>query len=288
MGAGATDEAQAIAGEEPVDRGRRSCWFTAAMSTRLRMSFAQLCRETRLMLDITQNDLAAAAGVARSHIAGVEAGKVNPSLDLVMRIGDALGLDLQLVGRAPVVLVPRTTDSVHARCSGYVDRRLQRSGWVTQREVEVVHVRSHGWIDLLAFNPRTGVLVIVEIKTRLDDIGAIERQLAWYERSAPEVAARVGWRPSRVCSWLLLLASDEVDAAVRIQRDVLRIGFKSRASTMRAVVAGDTGPPVGQRGLALIDPSSRRADWLIPTRSDGRRSTAPYRDYADAARRIAS
>jgi hypothetical protein len=40
------------------------------------------------------------------------------------------------------------------------------------------------------------------------------------------------------------------------------------------------------RGLALVDPTSRRRDWLLPTRSDGRRSSLPYRDYADAARRL--
>jgi hypothetical protein len=42
------------------------------------------------------------------------------------------------------------------------------------------------------------------------------------------------------------------------------------------------------RGLALIDPTSRRRDWLLPSRSDGRRTRAPYMDYADAARRLAS
>jgi hypothetical protein len=50
------------------------------------------------------------------------------------------------------------------------------------REVEIVHGRSHGWIDLLAFDRRTGTMLILEIKTRLSDLGAIERQIAWYER----------------------------------------------------------------------------------------------------------
>ena len=241
------------------------------------------------MLDITQEELATAVGVSRSYIAGIEAGKVNPSLDVVMRISDALGLDLELVGRRPVVIDPRSTNVVHSRCSGYVGRRLRSGGWLVAREVEIVHARSHGWIDLLAFNPVTRVLVIVEIKTRLDDLGAIERQLAWYERSAPSVAAaRFGWRPSGVGSWLLLLQSDEVENAIRRDRDSLREGFRWRATDMRAVRDGTTPGTDPHRGLALIDPSSRRAEWLIPTRSDGRRSPAPYRDYADAARRLAS
>lgn len=206
-----------------------------------------------------------------------------------MRIGDALGLDLELVGRRPIVLDPRSTSVVHSRCSGYVGRRLRSGGWLVAREVEIVHARSHGWIDLLAFHPGTRTLVVVEIKTRLDDLGAVERQLAWYERSAPAVAtARFGWRPSGGASWLLLLQSDEVESAIRRDRDLLREGFPMRATEMRAVLDGTTPRIDPNRGLALIDPSSRRATWLIPTRSDGRRSPAPYRDYADAARRLAS
>jgi transcriptional regulator with XRE-family HTH domain len=258
------------------------------MPNPLRISFGRLCRDTRVLLDITQSELAAAVGVSRSHIAGVETGRVNPSLDLVGRIGDALGLDLELVGRPPTVIAPRSTDLVHARCSGYVDRRFRLAGWITRREVEVIHARSHGWIDLLAFHPLTRTLVIVEIKTRLDDLGAIERQVAWYERSVRDVVPMFGWRPRRVSSWLLLLESEEVETAVQQRGEVLRSAFGSRAAEMREVVRGVAPPGPGSRGLALIDPSSRRADWLVPTRSDGRRSHAPYRDYADAARRIAS
>ena len=75
--------------------------------------------------------------------------------------------------------------------------------------------------------------------------------------------------------------------ALRRERDLLRIGFPERAGPMRVVLHG-TQPATTGRGLALIDPSSRRADWLIPTSLDGRRSPAAYRDYADAARRMAS
>jgi DNA-binding XRE family transcriptional regulator len=258
------------------------------MKSRLRVTFARLCRDTRVLLDITQADLAAAVGVSRSHLAGIETERVNPSLDVVARIGDALGLDLQLIGTPPLVIDPPTNSVVHSRCSGYVGRRFRQGGWLVVRETEIAHGRSHGWIDLLAFHPGTRTLLVVEIKTRLDDVGSVERQLAWYERSARDIAASSGWRPSSILSWLLLLQSDEVENAIRRDRDVLREGFPVRASEMRSIFHGN--PPVANlgRGVALIDPSSRRAAWLIPTRSDGRRSAAPYRDYGDAARRMAS
>jgi transcriptional regulator with XRE-family HTH domain len=258
------------------------------MTTPMRMTFARLCLDTRTMLDITQQALANAVGVSRPYIAAIETGRANPSLDLVERIADRLGIHLDLVAVRPIVTAGRSRgDLVHARCSGYTDRRLRSDAWEVRREVEVVHGRSHGWIDLLAFDPRTGTLLIVEIKTRIDDLGAIERQLGWYEREAVDLALRrFGWRAKNVGAWLIGLASDEVDAAIRSNSDALRVAFPMRAVDMTRVVAGELAPVGRDRGLALIDPSSRRQEWLLKSRSDGRRSAAPYRDYADAARRF--
>ena len=239
------------------------------------------------MLDITQRDLAGIVGVSRSQITAIEAGRSNPPLGMVQQIANALGLEIDFIARPPQVIAPRQRDLVHAWCSAHVDRRLRRAGWETRREVEVVHARSHGWIDLIAFDPRTRTLVIVEIKTRLDDLGAIERQLGWYEREALAVANRHGWVPTRVVTWLLVLASEEVDTSIRLNRGALREGFPVRAPAMREVLVGAASPHRQGRGLALIDPASRRVDWLISTRPEGRRSEAPYRDYADATRRLA-
>ncbi|MFL5685351.1 MAG: helix-turn-helix domain-containing protein [Chloroflexota bacterium] len=252
-------------------------WSTPHMPP-LRMPFGRLCRSTRTALALSQRQLALAAGLSAGYVAAIETGTANPTLDVVERIGEALGLDLRIVGSPPVLVGPRQRELVHARCSGYADRRLRADGWLTLREVEVVHGRSHGWIDLLAFDPRTGRLVVVEIKTRLDDMGAIERQVGWYRRMAPAIARLEGWSVRHTSAWLLLLASDDVETAVRANKDVLRFTFPARG----AALLDATAP-----GLALIDPTSRRRRWLIRPRIDGRRTAAPYRDAADAARRIA-
>jgi transcriptional regulator with XRE-family HTH domain len=255
------------------------------MSAVLRRSFAAFCREARTALDITQRELADAVGVSRGYVAMLEGGRANPSLALVERFGDALGVDFQLVRRPPVITGrDGQRDLVHAWCSSYSHRRLRRASLSVAREVEVVHGRSHGWIDLLAFDDRTNTLFIIEIKTRLDDLGAIERRLGWYEREAFRAARTLGWQPRRLSTWLLFLASDEVDRAIRANRDVLALAFPMRARDMLASLGG-TPASIG-RGLAMIDPTSRRRDWLIRTRVDGRRTLARFRDYADAATRI--
>jgi transcriptional regulator with XRE-family HTH domain len=237
---------------------------------------------------MTQQQLAVAVGVTRGYIANIERGRGNPSLELVDRIAVALELEIELVARSPLVIgADGQRDLVHARCSGYVDRRLRAAGWLTAREVEIIQGRSHGWIDLLAFDPKTGTLLVIEIKTRLDDLGAIERQLGWYERSSFGVARRSGWRPRRTIGWLLVLASDEVEAVVRSNRELMAQAFPTRARAMADLLI-DPEMRAGPRGMALIDPTTKRRAWLAPSRVDGRRSRAPFTDYGDAARRLAA
>ena len=131
-------------------RQRAAC-FTQAVP--IRIAFADVCRDTRNRLGLTQEQLGRSVGVTHGYVAKVEAGTANPSLDLVERIAVALDLEIDLVVRVPTVIGDRRQrDLVHARCSGFVDRRLRAAKWLTAREVEIVHGRSHGWIDLLAFD----------------------------------------------------------------------------------------------------------------------------------------
>ncbi len=248
----------------------------------LRVSFARLCRDTRTMLDITQRELAHTVGVSRPYIAAIDSGSANPSLETVERIRSAFGLDLQLVMWPPTVINgPGKRDALHARCSGYVDRRLRGSGWSTRREVTIMRGRTRGWVDLLAYDPRRRILLVVEIKTWIDDLGAIERQLDWYVREGPAIARDLGWRPVRTIGWVLALAAADVDEALRRNRDVIDRAFPARARDMRVTLdAGDGASAI--RAIALIDPANRRREWIIPTRLDGRRSMAPYRDARDA------
>ena len=254
--------------------------------TVLRIGFGRACLDTRLSLDVGREELARRVGLTARYIAKIERGEANPTLGVVERIADALGLELDLAAHPPIFPAGgRGRDAAHARCSAYIDRRLRNLGWETAREVEIVHGRSHGWIDLLAFDRRTGTLLVIEIKTRLDDMGALERQLGWYERMAWQPARALGWRPRRCFSLVLALASNEVDGVVRTHRDLVRIAFPFRAADL---IADPASGIAGARGFALIDPASRRRDWLIRTSVDGRRSRLPYRDYAEAARLAAA
>jgi len=218
-------------------------------------------------------------------IAAVDAAEANPSLDIVAAFLDCLDIDLELVARVPVAIQgSRRHDAAHAICSAHVQRRLESAGWEVAREVPIQDGRYIGWIDLLAFHPPTGTLVVIEVKTRIDDLGAIERSIDWHTRAARRAAQRLGWQPRRVGAGVLALAT-EVENELLRNRVVWDSGFPRRARGM----AEDLIAPeriVERRGLALIDPRSRRRDWLIRARVDGRRSAAPYRGYADFMGRV--
>jgi hypothetical protein len=138
--------------------------------------------------------------------------------------------------------------------------------------VEIGGDRSRGWIDLLAFETATRILLVIEVKTELHDLGALERTMNWYEREAPWAARRLGWNPHRVIGLLAFLATDANDEGLKTNRAVFDEAFPLRTRVLMELVAGSLrGPLVGSRGVAMVDPRSRRRDWLRSTRIDGRR-----------------
>jgi transcriptional regulator with XRE-family HTH domain len=229
--------------------------------------------------------VATEAGIARGYLAAIEAGRANPSVEVVEAIVRALGVEAHLALRGPITIERHQRDLVHARCIAAIERRLRAGGWHTKHEAEVVLGRSHGWIDVLAFHPGSECLLVVEVKTRIDNIGAAERQIGWYSRAAFEPARRLGWRPRRIATWLLVAATTEADRALMANRELLLTAFPMRASAMLAWLAAGVHP-LGPRGLALVDPRSKRRDWLIRARIDGRRSAARYADYDDLAKAL--
>lgn len=115
------------------------------------------------------------------------------------------------------------------------------------------------------------------MKTEIHDVGQIERTLAWYGRQAWVAASKLGWRARGVRSWLIVLATAENESRLGTNRDALAQTFPARGSAML-----DGG---SAQGIALIDPRSKRREWLMRSHVDGRRAVAPYLDYRDFVRR---
>jgi transcriptional regulator with XRE-family HTH domain len=239
----------------------------------------------RTTLGWTQAELGRRAGVSQSFVSRVEKGRPSLSIDDATRLLQTMGARLTVEVSAPFLADrEHQRDPAHARCSSYVAARLRQAGWLTAAEVEVGGDRSRGWIDVLAYHPQHRLMLVIEIKTEVRDLGAIERTLGWYERESWIAARRSGWHPTQVIGCLLLLATAAVESRIGDNQAGFNGGFPIRASEIRRVIESEVSPRRGVRAMALIDPRSRRRDWLRATRFDGRPTPAPYVDYADFMR----
>jgi len=259
--------------------GRR---YNCTMTDRqLRLRIGGIVKDLREAIRWSQRELSSRSGVSQSLISAIENGRVSAlTFRTVVRLVEAMGGRLVVdVARPFLGDRPLQRDAVHARCVAFVAARLRAAGWLVATEVEIGADRSRGWIDVLAYDPRTGYVLVIEIKTEVQDLGGIERSLGWYEREAWSAARRRSWRPARVRGCLLLLATTVNDERVRQNRSSFSTGFPVRWRSLAEIVAGRPDPEGTDRSIAMIDPSSRRRDWLRPTVADGRRSPAPYSDY---------
>jgi transcriptional regulator with XRE-family HTH domain len=228
----------------------------------------------------SQARLATESGVPQTVISTIErAIHRTPPLETVRLICEALDAEL-VVDIRPARLVGRSDqkDPAHAACVAATRRILEPAGWRTESEVEIVTGRAHGFIDLVAFDPLTRRILVVEVKTEIRDVGALERQMSWYLRTAPAAALRLGWHGRSVGGIVVALATTAVDAAVLANRGELAAAFPVRGRAARAVMVG--GQSIDRRGLVLLDPVRRGTAGLITFAADGRRTPAPYRDYA--------
>jgi transcriptional regulator with XRE-family HTH domain len=229
----------------------------------------------------SQRELAARLDTNQSAVRRLVRG--GPLMDVAMAGAalDLLGIRVT-IDADPIGLAARgeQRDAVHARCCSHVIGHLARRGWDVRSEVEIGEGRFRGWIDILAFRPAGRALLVVEVKTRIDDLGRTLRTLGWYVRSSREAAHLLGWRPRSIAPALLCLATDETDARLAAANDQLRIELPGRARHLATWIDDPAAVPA-RPSLALIDPRSRRRDWLIRTRADGRRSPAPSRDHRD-------
>lgn len=151
-------------------------------------------KSLRTAIGWTQRTLEERSGVCQSMVSRIEQGRVGDlTFGTATALLEAMGARLVIAVDAPYLADrDRQRDAGHTRLSACVVRRLRASGWDVRTEVEVGGDRSRGWIDVLAFHPTTGVLLVIELKTEIHDLGQIERSLGWYEREAWAAARRFG------------------------------------------------------------------------------------------------
>lgn len=254
---------------------------------KLLLTIPPAVRDTRRAIGWTQAQLGVRTEVSQSRVSRFESGDIDClSLAEAGRVLDVLRIRAELaVVRPQVVSGPMQRDAAHARCVAFAAGRLRAMGFDVRLEVEIEGIRSHGWIDLLAFHADRRALFVAEVKTEIVDIGAVQRQLGWYARSARDAGRSFGWRIDVIVSGLLVLATDANETRLAENRRLVGEAFPTRASRLFDWLEASTADLLAP-ALALIDPRARRQHWLIATSLDGRRSRLRYANYREFMQRV--
>jgi transcriptional regulator with XRE-family HTH domain len=207
---------------------RRTAVGRAAAEVRRRLG--QDIRRLRLDAGLSLRALALVAGFDHGHLARIEAGTVEPSIAVLIAIGDVLGADLSLR------LYPTTGPRIHDRHQAPTIESLfgiLHPRWRRLPEVGVIRP-ARGFIDAVLALPDEGVVVATEYEST---IRRLEQQLRWAQDKAdslpsssawPLIAAVDGPRPS--ISRLLILRS------TRTTRDIAR-AFEATLSSQYPAAA---------------------------------------------------
>ena len=217
------------------------------------IAMGRVLRMLRLRRDWRQSDVAEKAEISSSAVGRHESGVVG-SLSLLEQHAAVFGLrvDVRVVGRAGSLI--RLADEEHAGIVETVAGWFREHRFLTETEASFSEWGERGRFDLLAFDPATGTLVIVEAKTQLLDLQDLFGGLNVKERLAETIAQRRGWKVTR-CVTVLAVASTAASRTVVREHPSLFSDFDARRLTI-------VGLRSGRRLIHWVKADGGAGSWL--------------------------
>jgi transcriptional regulator with XRE-family HTH domain len=167
--------------------------------------FGLMIRALRRRRRWTQEELGRRSGVSQSIVSRVERGQaVAQTVETLSRIAAALGARLRVTILAHGEDLDRLLDESHAAIVERIARMLTDLGWEVVPEATFSIYGERGSIDLLAFHPQTGALLVIEVKSTVPDVQATLAGIDRKARLAERIAMERGWRVRSVSRWLVL------------------------------------------------------------------------------------
>jgi transcriptional regulator with XRE-family HTH domain len=180
-----------------------------------------------------QEDLGAAVGVSRAAVSRIELGQADRltvrTLEAVAAaVGARVEIRLSWNGEA----LDRLLDVAHARLVESVVARLEKSRWEAVPEVSFNVAGERGSIDILAFHPPTGSLLVVEVKSVVPDIQAMLGSLDRKARLARGLAPGRDWTVTTVSRLLVIGEDRTARRRVAAFESTFRRAFPERGATL--------------------------------------------------------
>lgn len=160
---------------------------------------------------------------------------------VVAALGGYLTIRIQYQGEG----LDRLRDRRHA---GFVDQlvaRLREDGWEVATEVSFNVFGERGSIDILAFEPVSGALLVIEVKTVVPDVGGMLATLDRKVRLARNLAEARGWRVRVVGRLLVLPEARTARRRIDEHEATFRNAFPARNVEVNRWLRAPTGPLAG-------------------------------------------
>ncbi|HET9435680.1 MAG TPA: helix-turn-helix domain-containing protein [Candidatus Limnocylindrales bacterium] len=184
-------------------------------------------RSLRLRLGLTQAEPALKAGVSPAMVSRLEHGRIERTdVRTLRRVFVAPDARIDLVPRWQGAELDRLLDARHAGLTEVLVRRLSSlPDWIVQPDVTFSIYGERGSIYIVAWHPGRLVLLIIEVKSAIGDIGALIRQADRYRRLARQVARERGWTPTAVGIWVVVADGRTARRRLAEHRLTLRRAF---------------------------------------------------------------
>jgi len=215
---------------------------TARLLQRQSIRTGEEIRALRSDAGVSLRDLSAVTGLHPSHIARIEAGKSQASVEALAAIGIALGAELSIKYFAGSG--PRLVDRFQLAMVDSFVRALD-SRWSVRLEVPVTKP-ARGVIDAVLADRTAPLVVASEFQS---EFRRVEQQIRWNNEKADGLAARLQEEargdPAPSVSHLLVLRSTTATREVaRPYEAVLRAAYPARtADLVKALTSADVSWP---------------------------------------------
>ncbi len=192
-----------------------------------------------------QVDLGERARLSRDSVSRAELGDLRGlTVGTLERLAAALGATLVVELRWQGADLDRVIDRAHAVLQAVVVSRLRSAGWVTHVEVSFNHYGDRGRCDVVGWHPRTGTVLIVEVKSRLANLQETLGHVDVKRRLGGAIAQQLGYLQPRSVAIALVLGDARTARRTVERHSALFDAFAVRGRSALAWVRQPTGAGV--------------------------------------------
>lgn len=162
-----------------------------------------------------QADLSEKSGVSQRTVSEIELGRLeHVRLETLRLVAEALDVRVSVDAWWRSGRIDHLLDRGHAALVEHVVRTLRDVGWIVRVEVTFNEYGERGSADVVAWHPVERAILIVEVKTRIDDTQEATSTFSRKVRILPAILARdEGWDALTV-GRVLVLADTRVNRAL--------------------------------------------------------------------------